>query len=193
MSRMGNRLIDVPDDVDVSITDDTISAEGPEGELSEQILEGISISEDDGQLSVDRDSDSKEHKSRHGLMWKLTKNIVEDVHEGFSKTLELNGIGYRTHLEGDTLVLELGYSHPVEMEIPDGVNVEVPNNTTVTVSGTNRQQVGEFAAKLRQLRDPDPYNQKGIKYEDEHIRQKVGKAVGGEGAEGEGAEGPAGA
>jgi large subunit ribosomal protein L6 len=192
MSRMGNRLIDVPEDVELTITDDEVTAEGPEGTLSEPIPEGISINRQDDQLSVDRDDDSKKSKSQHGLLWRLTKNIVRDVNEGYSKTLELNGIGYRTRKQGDTLVLELGYSHPVEVEIPDEINVEVPNNTTITVSGVDRQQVGEFAAQLRQLRDPDPYNQKGIKYEDEDIRQKVGKAVGGEGAEGEGAEGAAG-
>lgn len=193
MSRMGNRPIEVPDDVEVTISGDEITASGPEGELTETLLPGISVSQDDGELMVNREDDSKQQKSRHGLMWKLVKNIVEDANEGFSKTLELNGIGYRTRLQGSSLVLELGYSHPIEVEIPDEIDVDVPNNTTINISGIDRQQVGEFSAQLRQLRDPDPYNQKGIKYEDEFIRQKVGKAVGGEGVEGEGAEGAGGA
>jgi len=186
MSRMGNRPVPIPDDVDVTKTEDEIAAEGPKGRLTETILEGIEVQVREDEIVVNRESDTQDHKSKHGLMRKLVQNIVVDVNEGFSKTLELNGIGYRTRKQEDTLVLELGFSHPVEVDIPEEINVDVPNNTTITVSGVDRQEVGEFAARLRQLRDPDPYNQKGIKYEGEQIRQKVGKAVGGEGAEGEG-------
>jgi len=185
MSRMGNRPVDIPEDVDVDIDTETITASGSAGERTEEILDGISIEEEHGELHLDRADDSKKHRSRHGLMRKLVKNLVEDVSEPYEKTLELNGIGYRTHLEGDSIVLELGFSHPVRLEIPEGIDVDVPNNTTINVSGIDRQAVGQFAAKLRELRDPDPYNQKGIKYEGEYIRQKVGKAVGGEGTDGE--------
>lgn len=185
MSRMGNRPVEIPENVDVSIDSETIRASGPAGERSEDILGGISIEHQDDQLKLDRADDSKKQRSRHGLMRKLVQNLVEDVAEPYEKTLELNGIGYRTRLEGDSIVLELGFSHPVKMEIPEEIDVDVPNNTTINVSGIDRQAVGQFAAKLRDLRDPDPYNQKGIKYEGEYIRQKVGKAVGGEGADGE--------
>lgn len=185
MSRMGYRPVAIPDNVDVEIKNGEITASGPVGERSETILGGIDIKEQDGELILARSDDTKQQRSRHGLMRKLVKNLVEDASEPFEKTLELNGIGYRTHLEGDTIVLELGFSHPVKLEIPEGINLDIPNNTTINVSGVDRQKVGQFAATLRSLRDPDPYNQKGIKYEDEQIRQKVGKAVGGEGAEGE--------
>lgn len=188
MSRMGNRPIEVPDDVEVSVSNGDVTASGPNGELSQTLSEGITAEVDDGRVVLSRRDDSKRQKSQHGLMRTLVKNIVTGVHEGFSKTLELNGLGYRVQKRGGDLVLELGFSHPIEVEVPGGIEVDVPNNTTITVRGTNKQEVGEFAASLRQLRDPDPYNQKGIKYEGERIRQKVGKAVGG--GEGAGAAGP---
>jgi large subunit ribosomal protein L6 len=193
MSRMGHRPIDLPDDVDASMNGNTFHAEGPEGSLEQDITSGISVDVQDDQVVLSRQDDSKEQRSQHGLMRTLVKNVIEGVHEGFTKTLELNGLGYRVNKQGSTLTIELGYSNPITVEVPDEVTVEVPDDTTIKVSGIDKEEVGQFAAQLRKYRDPDPYNQKGIKYEDETIRQKVGKAVGGgEGPEGEGANGGAG-
>lgn len=193
MSRMGPRPVEIPDNVDVNIINGTIEASGPEGEMSLDLSDGITAEVDDGELRLSRESDSKEHRSQHGLMRSLAVNLVKGVGEGFTKTLEINGLGYRVNKQGSTLTLELGYSNPIQVDIPDEVDVSVPNNTTIEVNGTDKEDVGQFASRLRHLREPDPYNQKGIKYEDETIRQKVGKAVGGgEGPEGaEGAEGAA--
>ncbi len=196
MSRMGNRPIEVPDEVEVSCSKGVVTASGPNGELSQTLAEGIDAEVREDRIVLSRRDDSKRRKSQHGLMRSLVKNIVTGVHEGFSKTLELNGLGYRVQQRGKGLILELGFSHPIEVEVPEPIEVEVPNNTTIIVRGNDKQEVGEFAASLRQLRDPDPYNQKGIKYEGETIRQKVGKAVGGgegAGAAGAGAGGPGGA
>ncbi|MFB6226821.1 MAG: 50S ribosomal protein L6 [bacterium] len=192
---MGPRPIDVPDEVDIDISNGTINASGPQGDKSLDLTEGITAEVSDGELVLSRRDDSKEQKSQHGLMRSLAVNLVKGVGEGFTKTLEINGLGYRVNKQGSTLTLELGYSNPIQVEIPDNLDVEVPNNTTIEVNGIDKEDVGQFASRLRHLREPDPYNQKGIKYEDETIRQKVGKAVGGgEGPEGaEGAEGAGGA
>lgn len=179
MSRMGHHPIELPDGVDVSVSGSHVSVSGPEGELEQTIPRGIDVTVEDGSVRLSRRDDSREQKSQHGLMRTLVENMVQGVHEPFTKTLVLNGLGYRVNKQGGTLRLELGYSNPITMEVPEEIEVEVPNNTTVTVKGVDKQSVGQFAAKLRQLRDPDPYNQKGIRYEDETIRQKVGKAVGG--------------
>lgn len=193
MSRMGPRPIDIPDSVDVEIDDGTLEASGPEGERNLDLSDGISAEVEEGELFLSRRDDSKQLKSQHGLMRSLAQNLIKGVGEGFTKTLEINGLGYRANKQGTQLTLELGYSNPIQVEIPDNVDVEVPNNTTIKVSGINKEDVGQFASRLRHMREPDPYNQKGIKYDDETIRQKVGKAVGGgEGAEGEGAGGPGG-
>lgn len=187
MSRMGHRPIEIPDEVDVSVTSSKLEAEGPQGALSQELAEGITAEVNDSEVVLARRDDSKEQKSQHGLMRSLVMNVIEGVNDGFTKTLELNGLGYRVNKQGNTLNIELGYSNPINMEIPDNIDVEVPNETTIKVSGIDKVDVGQFASRLRDLRDPDPYNQKGIKYEDETIRQKVGKAVGGgEGAEGDG-------
>lgn len=190
MSRMGPRPIEVPDEVDVEISDGTINASGPNGEMSQALSDGITAELNAGELVLSRRDDSKDQKSQHGLMRTLVKNLLKGVGEGFTKTLEINGLGYRVNKQGTTLNIELGYSEPIQIEIPDEVDVEVPNNTTIKVSGMDKEDVGQFASRLRHLREPDPYNQKGIKYADETIRQKVGKAVGGgEGPEGEGGPG----
>lgn len=186
MSRMGHRPIEVPDDVEVSISRDKIEVEGQKGSLEQKLTDGITAEHEDGEIVLSRRDDSKEQRSQHGLMRTLVLNIVKGVSEGFTKTLELNGLGYRVNKQGSTLTFELGYSNPIKVEVPENLDVEVPNDTTVKVSGINKEDVGQFASQLRQLRNPDPYNQKGIKYEDETIRQKVGKAVGGGEGEGEG-------
>ncbi|MGM0380695.1 MAG: 50S ribosomal protein L6 [bacterium] len=184
MSRMGNRPLEIPDGVEVKKEDGQIIASGPQGELSCEIKGEIIVEVNEDNVVLDRPTDRKYHKSMHGLMWSLVNNLITGVHEGFEKTLVLNGLGYRVNKSGSQLTLELGFSNPVEIEIPEEVEVNVPNNTTIKVSGADNEAVGQFAATLRQLRDPDPYNQKGIKYQDEYIRQKVGKAVGGEAAMG---------
>lgn len=194
MSRMGHRPVEIPDDVDVSVENGTVVAEGPNGTLEQPLSDGITVDVESDELLLSRRDDSKEQRSQHGLMRSLIINVIEGVDDGFTKTMELNGLGYRVNKQGSTLNIELGYSNPIHVEVPEKVDVEVPNDTTITVSGIDKEDVGQFAARLRKLRDPDPYNQKGIKYEDETIRQKVGKAVGGgEGPEGEGAEGAGGA
>jgi large subunit ribosomal protein L6 len=191
MSRMGHRPIDLPDDVEVTISDDKITAEGPKGSLEQKLTDGITASVEDDEIVLSRRDDSKEQRSQHGLMRQLVLNVIQGVGEGFTKTLVLNGLGYRVNKQGSTLNFELGYSNPIAVDVPDELDVELPDETTVEINGVDKEVVGQFAARLRQLRDPDPYNQKGIKYEDETIRQKVGKAVGGgEGPEGaEGADG----
>lgn len=186
MARMGHRPVDIPEDVDVNVSEGTVTATGPSGEMTQELSDGISIQINEDHVVLNRAEDTRELKSQHGLMRSLVQNIIQGAHEPFKKVLELNGLGYRVNKQGSTLRLELGYTNPIEVEIPDEIDVSIPNNTTVEVSGPDKQEVGEFAAILRHLREPDPYNQKGIKYEDEEIRQKVGKAVGG-------GEGPPGA
>ncbi len=185
MSRLGKRPIDLPDDVEVKVNNGEVIVSGPEGELSQQISPGITLDVNSDTVQVKRRDDSKQQKSYHGLMWSLINNMIDGVTKKFAKTLVLNGLGYRAQLRGDLIHMELGFSNPVQVDIPDHIEVEIPNRTTIKVTGIDKQKVGQFAAQLRYLRDPDPYNQKGIKYEDEHIRQKVGKTVGGEEALGE--------
>lgn len=185
MSRLGNREIPIPDEVDVEVRGDEIVASGPEGELSEELVPGITVEVGSDSIVINRSDDTNEQKSKHGLIWSLVQNIVRGVREKFTKTLVLNGLGYRAQKRGDELEIELGYSEPIHIEIPDDLSAELPNRTTIKISGISKEKVGQFAARLRELRDPDPYNQKGIKFEGEHIRQKVGKTVGGEGALGE--------
>jgi len=176
---MGHHPVRIPDGVDVRVEDGSFTVEGPEGRLEQVIPDGIDVEVAEGVVRLARRDDSRQQKSQHGLMHSLVQNMLRGVHEPFSRTLELNGLGYRVNQQGNTLRFELGFSNPVPIEVPEDLEVELPNNTTVVVRGIDKQAVGQFASKLRQLRDPDPYNQKGIKYEDEEIRQKVGKAVGG--------------
>lgn len=189
MSRMGHRPIELPSEVEVKVSGDTVTASGPEGELSETIPRGIEVEVGDDAVHLERADDSRRMRSQHGLLHSLIRNMVRGVHDPFTKTLELNGLGYRVNKQGETLHFELGYSDPIRKTVPEDLEVEIPNNTTVVVRGIDKQAVGEFASQLRQLRNPDPYNQKGIKYEDEEIRQKVGKAVGGGEEMGPGGEG----
>ncbi len=185
MSRLGKRPIEIPDSVEVKQENGEVVITGPEGTLSQQLLPGISLEIGSDSLLVNRKSNSKRQKSYHGLIWSLLGNMVEGVTDKFTKTLVLKGLGYRARMQGEELHIELGYSNVCEVEIPEGISVELPNRTTIIVEGIDKQQVGQFAARLRELRSPDPYNQKGIKYEGEYIRQKVGKTVGGEGSLGD--------
>lgn len=179
MSRMGHHPIEIPSEVEVDVSDGRVTVEGPEGELAEPVPRGIDVEVQEDTVRLHREDDSRRQRSQHGLMHSLMRNMIRGVHEPFTKTLELNGLGYRVNQQGDRLVFELGYSNPIRVRVPEDLEVDLPNNTTVIVKGIDKQSVGEFASQLRGLRDPDPYNQKGVKYEDETIRQKVGKAVGG--------------
>ncbi len=177
MSRIGRMIITVPAGVKVEVSDaNLVTVTGPKGTLSEQINPAMIIENDGAVVTVNRPSESKEHKSLHGLSRTLINNMIVGVTEGYKKQLEINGVGYRAAKEGKKLVLNLGYSHNVVFEEPDGITYEVPNANVVIVSGANKQQVGQLASEIRGKRPPEPYLGKGIKYADEKIRRKAGKA-----------------
>lgn len=177
MSRIGRMAITVPAGVKVEVSSaNLVTVTGPKGTLSEQINPAMIINNDGAVITVDRPSESKEHKSLHGLSRTLINNMIVGVTEGYKKQLEINGVGYRAAKEGKKLVLSLGYSHPVVFEEPDGITYEVPNANVVIVSGSNKQQVGQLASEIRGKGPPEPYLGKGIKYADERIRRKAGKA-----------------
>jgi large subunit ribosomal protein L6 len=176
MSRIGRKPIPVPDGVTVTIEPEAVHVTGPRGALSERISRDIDVTrEDDGTLVVTRPTDRGEHRALHGLTRTLVANMVEGVTTGFHKTLEIQGVGYRATLRGRDLELALGFSHPVVMEAPEGIEFEVPQPTRVTVRGNSKQAVGEVAAKIRKRRPPEPYKGKGVRYEGEYIARKVGK------------------
>ncbi|MBE6682979.1 MAG: 50S ribosomal protein L6 [Ruminococcaceae bacterium] len=177
MSRIGRMTITVPAGVKVEVSDaNLVTVTGPKGTLNEQINPAMIIENDGAVINVKRPSESKEHKSLHGLSRTLINNMIVGVTEGYKKTLEINGVGYRAAKNGKKLELGLGYSHPVIFEEPDGITFEVPNANTVIVCGANKQQVGQLASEIRGKRPPEPYLGKGIKYSDERIRRKAGKA-----------------
>jgi len=176
MSRIGNKEILVPAGVTVTVDEtNLVSVKGPKGTLSEKISKDMIIEQSEGKLLVKRPSDQKQYKSLHGLSRTLINNMITGVTEGYSKKLEIVGVGYRAAKQGKKLVLSLGFSHPVEMEDPEGIEVEVPTQTEIIVKGINKQQVGNYAAKIRDWRKPEPYKGKGVKYAGEHIRRKEGK------------------
>lgn len=176
MSRIGLKPISLPSGVEVKINEgNLVEVKGPKGKLSQQISPEMAIIIEDGVLSVARPSEIKKHKSLHGLSRTLIWNMVEGVTEGYSKTLDIVGTGYRAAKQGNKLVLTLGYSHPIELEDPEGIEVEVPATNKIIVKGINKQLVGNYASKIRDFRKPEPYKGKGIKYTDEIIRRKVGK------------------
>lgn len=176
MSRIGLKPINLPSGVEIKINEDNfVEVKGPKGTLSQQIDKDMEIKIEDGVLTVARPTENKRHKSLHGLSRTLISNMVVGVTEGYSKSLDIVGTGYRAAKQGSKLVLTLGYSHPVEMEDPEGIEVEVPAQTKIIVKGINKQQVGNYASKIRDWRKPEPYKGKGIKYTDEVIRRKVGK------------------
>ena len=177
MSRIGRMTITVPAGVKVEVSAaNLVTVTGPKGTLSEQINSAMIIEQDGATINVKRPSETKEHKSLHGLSRTLINNMIIGVTEGYKKQLEINGVGYRAAKEGKKLVLNLGYSHNVVFEEPDGITYEVPNANTVIVTGANKQQVGQLASEIRGKRPPEPYLGKGIKYADEKIRRKAGKA-----------------
>lgn len=176
MSRIGLQPIDIPSGVEVKIDDNNlVEVKGPKGSISQQLNEEMKIKIEDNQILVERPSDKKFHKSIHGLTRTLIANMIEGVVNGYSKTLEIHGTGYRAQKQGKKLILNLGYSHPIELEDPEGIEVEVPSNTQIIVKGIDKQLVGSHAAVIRDFRKPEPYKGKGIRYADEYVRRKVGK------------------
>ena len=177
MSRVGKQPIPIPDGIKVSLEDGIFVAEGPKGRVTEVMLEGIPVEIGDTEIQVQRASETGDLRAKHGLVRALLANAVTGVSQGFSKTLEIQGVGYRAQLKGRELHLALGFSHPVVFEIPEGVEAQVDERAgKITVSGPSRQQVGQVAADIRSLKKPEPYKGKGIRYSDEVVRRKVGKA-----------------
>ena len=177
MSRIGKKPVVVPAGVEVAVdANNVVTVKGPKGQLSEQISKLIKVEVADGVVNVTRESDSREERSQHGLARTLINNMVIGVTSGFEKKLQLVGVGYRAEKKGKTLVMNLGYSHPVELEDPEGIVTECPSATEVVVKGIDKAFVGNYAANVRAWREPEPYKGKGIKYEDEVIRRKEGKA-----------------
>ena len=178
MSRIGNKAILVPAGVTISVAEgNLVTVKGPKGELSFQFNSELEINVSATECVVKRPNNSKEMKTIHGTTRALLNNMVIGVSEGFKKTLEINGVGYRAALQGNKLVVSAGYSHNVEMVIPAGLKVELPKNTTIVISGIDKQLVGQFAAEIREIRKPEPYKGKGIKYDYETIRRKEGKTA----------------
>lgn len=177
MSRIGLMPVVVPDGVDINIKGSYVQVKGPKGELEHTFPADMKIKIDNGELTVERPSDEPTHRALHGMTRALINNMVVGVSSGFSKVLEVNGVGYRANLEGNNLVLNVGYSHPVVVEPPDGIEFEVDERTRqITIKGYDKQLVGHIAADIRKVRPPEPYKGKGIKYLDERIRRKAGKA-----------------
>jgi large subunit ribosomal protein L6 len=166
----------IPSGVSVEVGGGSVRVKGPKGTLSEKMSPRVSVQVGDGQVTVTRPDDRKDTRALHGLARALVANMVKGVTEQFSRELEIQGVGYRADVQGKKVILNVGYSHPVEVTIPEGLKVSVDRNVIVRVEGSNRQQVGQFAADLRTIRPPEPYKGKGIRYVDEHVRRKVGKA-----------------
>jgi large subunit ribosomal protein L6 len=175
MSRIGKRPIELPSGVNVSILPGRVMVNGPLGELSQQVPARMKIEQADGQIVVTRPTERGEDRALHGLTRSLIANMVEGVTKGFEKRLELQGVGYRASLQGTDLRLDVGFSHPVVMKPPQGITFEVPAPTQIVVKGVDKQQVGQTAAEVRRVRPPEPYKGKGIRYEGEYVRRKVGK------------------
>lgn len=177
MSRIGKQPITVPAGVDVSIDGNTVTAKGTKGELTRGFPEIMIIKREGDEILVERPDDSREARSYHGLVRTLISNMVEGVSNGFSKKLQLVGVGYRAALKGKDLELQLGFSHPVVVQAPENITFEVPSQTEIIVSGPSKEQVGQVTANIRAWRKPEPYKGKGIRYEGEHVRRKLGKAA----------------
>jgi large subunit ribosomal protein L6 len=175
MSRIGKQPITLPTGVEVSIDPDVVRVTGPRGSLEERKPREIGVEKNDGEVVVTRPTDRGEHRALHGLTRSLIANMVTGVTEGFSKRLEIQGVGYRAALRGKDIELQVGYSHPVSIPAPDGIEFEVPAPTQIVVKGNSKQQVGELAARIRKVRPPEPYKGKGIRYADEYVARKVGK------------------
>ncbi len=175
MSRIGKLPIPVPSGVTITVDSDTITVNGPKGSLTQFTMPGITVTQEEGNVLVGRESDIKEHRSKHGLMRTLIANMVQGVTEGFSKKLEINGVGFRAAMEGTKIKMSLGFSHDVYYALPQGITASIEQNV-ITISGVSKQQVGQVAAEIRELKKPEPYKGKGIKYIDERILRKSGKS-----------------
>src|ERR1700754_4275085 len=175
MSRIGRKPVSVPDAVTVSLAPGNIAVKGPKGELTQTYSQDMTVSQEDGTILVARPTDRGEHRALHGLTRSLIANMVEGVTDGFERRLEIQGVGYRANLRGKDLEMALGYSHPVSIEAPQGIEFEVPQPTEVVVRGIDKQLVGETAARIRKSRPPEPYKGKGVRYAGEQVARKVGK------------------
>lgn len=175
MSRVGRQPIEIPQGVEVRVTGNQVEVKGPGGTLYQAIHPDIDVKVENGTVTVTRPTDARQHRALHGLTRSLVANMVEGVTKGFSRRLQLVGTGYRAQLSGKNLVMTVGFSHPVEMEPPEGITIEVPSPTIIEVKGADKQVVGEVAARIRRVRPPEPYLGKGIRYENERIRRKEGK------------------
>ena len=176
MSRIGKSPVEIPTAVSVELSESSVRVNGPKGELTVPVARGIEVRQEDGNVIVERAADTPEHRAMHGLTRSLIYNAVTGVTDGFTKTLNIAGVGYRAALQGRDINLQVGYSHPVSISPREGIEFEVPNATTIIVRGIDKQSVGQTAAEIRMVRPPEPYKGKGIRYSDEHIRRKVGKA-----------------
>lgn len=177
MSRIGKQPIEIPEGVEVSIDGTTLRAKGPRGELEQTLPAEMILRHEDGRLVVERPSDSRRHRSLHGLTRSLAANMIQGVAEGYRKTLEIVGIGYRAQKRGKGIVLNLGFSHPIEYQAPEGITLDCPDPTTIVVEGPDKQLVGQVAAEIRGFRPPEPYKGKGVRYQGEQVRRKAGKAA----------------
>ncbi|MED3623408.1 50S ribosomal protein L6 [Neobacillus thermocopriae] len=175
MSRVGKKPIEIPAGVTVTLNNNTVTVKGPKGELTRTFNPDMNINIEENVITISRPSDVKEHRALHGTTRAVIANMIEGVSKGFEKSLELIGVGYRAQKQGNKLVLNVGYSHPVEIEPEKGLEIEVPSNTKVTVKGADKERVGALAANIRQVRPPEPYKGKGIRYEGEYVRRKEGK------------------
>jgi large subunit ribosomal protein L6 len=178
MSRIGRQPIEVPQGADLTVDGQAVRVKGPKGELTLQVHPDMSVQLEDRVVTVSRPSDQPEHRALHGLTRMLVANMVEGVTNGFSKTLEIQGVGYRAQQKGSGIVLSLGFSHTIEYAAPDGVKLDLPDQTTIVISGPDKQKVGQAAAEIRAYRPPEPYKGKGIRYKGEHVRRKAGKTAG---------------
>jgi large subunit ribosomal protein L6 len=176
MSRIGKMPVDMPSGVDIKVDGTQVTVKGSKGELSRQFTDRVSFSVEEGVITVAREDDTRESRALHGLSRALLANMVHGVSEGFSKVLEIQGVGYRASLKGSDIELLVGFSHPVDVKAPKGITFEVPEPTRIVVSGIDKEQVGQVAADIRKVRPPEPYKGKGIRYAGEYVRRKAGKA-----------------
>jgi large subunit ribosomal protein L6 len=178
MSRIGKMPVPVPKGIEVKQSKRHLTVKGPKGELALDVHQDMKVVVDEGEIRVERPSDEKQHRALHGLTRSLVANMVQGVSEGFSKTLEIVGVGYRADAKGKGIVLNLGFSHTIDYEPVEGVSLECPNQTTIVVSGADKQKVGQTAAEIRSFRPPEPYKGKGVRYQGERVRRKAGKTAG---------------
>lgn len=177
MSRIGLKQIEVPEGVEVTFNDSTVTVKGPKGELTRELNSTIKVKQESNTIDFERPNDKKENRSLHGTTRSLVSNMIEGVHKGYEKNLDIIGVGYRAHKQGTKAVISAGYSHQVEIEQPEGIEIEIPKNTQIIVKGIDKELVGAVAANIRAIRTPEPYKGKGIRYQGEAVRQKEGKTA----------------